>query len=269
MTAAPILVALANPATAQRLMHLAHAIGVAEGRPLHAMHVLTVPRPFPLTTVHGTPELAHATTLLEHAQATATELGGASSAVVEVGRDVPSALAAAVESRGADAVVLGWSDEGGSDSERAFDGLMHRVAAAIGVRMIVAKFRGATPERVLVGLTHSPHLSSVVAVADALEADGAAVDRVHCVAAGTEPDEARAALAGSPGGSEALGTEAVEIVAVDPPERLLLDRASRYDALVIGAVAKAGLARAVFGSRTETVAADAPCSVVVCRAARP
>lgn len=264
MTASPILVALANPATAERLMRLGHALAAAQGRALHAMHVLTVPRPFPLTTVHGTPELARATALLEQAQATSTELGATSSAVVEVGRDVPSALASAVRSRGADTLVLGWSDEGGSASERAFDGLMHRVAAAVEVQMIVAKFRGPTPERVLAALAPSPHLETVIGVADAMERDGATVDRVHCVPRGADATAAIAAL----DVAQLLPSDRVAVIESEPPEALLLDRAARYDALVIGAVAKAGLARSVFGSRTETIAADAPCSVVVCRAGR-
>jgi len=270
-----ILVAIGNPRTVTPLMRLAATLSDAGATPVMAAHIVTVPRQMALSSARSSSEVARGAAVLRDAIIAAEAAGVDADGIVNIGRSVVDGLASAVDSRNADILLIGWSEDTEAEGDagaKAFDKLMHHVASAISCDLLVAKFRSTKSrtggaERVLVPVAASRHMPLVARAVRRLAAAGSEISFLHVV-----PAEAAAAHAHDDvvalleeHGLADLGS--LEVVVAEDAGAEVIARTTGFDLVVIGAVRKAALAEALFGSKAETIAGQAACSVLVARAA--
>lgn len=102
-----ILVPIANPDTAQTLLHLAGTLAREEGGVVMALRVITVPSRTPLS--EGQRQAASERVLLDRAIAQATEEEFEIQTMTRVAREVTQGILDTANEENADQILLGWS----------------------------------------------------------------------------------------------------------------------------------------------------------------
>jgi len=105
-----VLVPIANPATAEALLHLAGQIAQANNGDVLALQVLVVPETVPLEA--GSRHAANEHVLLEHALSFADREQIPLQAVTRAARSVAQGIVGTARDEGVDLIVMGWKETG-------------------------------------------------------------------------------------------------------------------------------------------------------------
>jgi nucleotide-binding universal stress UspA family protein len=266
--AAPLLVGVSNPETADRLVQLASILEALEPREIILTHVATVATQISLTTGQSSPEVVRARDFLQDVMERARAAGVNARALVEVARTVDEGLLAAAESHQAGMVLMGYSDAGEPEDtgkgEERFDRTMHRVARRADADVVGARFRGTEMNRILVPVTEEAPLQVAGLLCRALgRAEGVELTFFHVVEAEDEKDQARDRLGArlEERGVAALGRLQV-VVSEDLVERIV-EEAHQYDLVVVGPSGRPGVLEAIFSSRASRIAEESPATVLM------
>ena len=256
-----LLVGISNPSTMPRLVDLAVRLNLSAGCELVFTHVVEVPRQIGLAAARSSPDVVAGRRLLQEALDRAGEAGVVGEAVVEVGRAAHEGLVAAARSRGADLVMVGYSEppkEADEAGEKRFDRFTHRVARDLAADLIVGKFRGEGADRILVPVEPASDLTAVGLLVGAFMQDRPRTVRfLHVSAEGdraVESDQVRARL--SDAGLAQFGE--LESVSGDAAE-MVLTRAENCDMILLASTPSGSLRGAV----TEAIADGAACSTLL------
>jgi len=265
-----LLVGIHNPATIPALMALAAEVHQATQCEVIALHIVTVAAQMNLVAAQDAPEIARARELLHEAVAEGARHGVGVNGLIEVGRETDAGIVAAVESRGADLLLLGYSESPGRSSdgaERAFDRLMHRVARRVTCDVIVAKFRRDTCQSILVPMKTKPLLSTRGLVLRAVaQATGAEMHFLHVLDAEEDEGTNRAAVEAAlrENGLDGLGPLHL-VRATEGALAEVISRCNAYDLVLLGAQGHPSIAEAVFGTDAERIASETTCSLLIVR----
>ena len=265
---APVLVAVSNPETADRLVHLASILEAEEPREIILTHVATVATQISLTTGQSSPEVVQARDFLQEVMEGARGAGVKARALVEVARTVDEGLLAAAESHEVGLVLVGYSDadgpgEVGKEEER-FDRAMHRVARKADADVVVAKFRSSEMKRILVPVTRVSPLHVAGLLCRALAGvEGADLTFFHVVGSEVDRDQAAGRVAGrlEERGVASLGR--LEVAVSDTPVDRIVEEAQHHDLVVVGPSGRPRVLEAIFSSKARRIAEEAPASVLL------
>jgi len=266
-----LVVAVANPHTLPHLMHLASRMAAVGNYRVVATHVVTVRPQISLLSARGSDETLQAKELLMQAMRAGAALGCPVRSVVQVAREVHEGIISAVQSQQADALLLGYSEveEASARGAKAFDRIMHRVARATTVDLVVARFRRKHMHTLLVPVATGVNLPLASLVTRALATDGqAAVTFVHMVRPEEDLDEARQRIEKllAEHGLAELGE--LQVKPAEEPLKAVLEMVESYDVCLVGTEPRAGLREHVFGTWAERLASQASTTVLLVRAAR-
>lgn len=268
--AAPLLVGVSNPETADRLVRLASILQAFEPREIILTHVATVATQISLTTGQSSPEVVRARDFLQDVMEQARAEGVNTRALVEVARTVDEGLLAAAESHQAGMVLVGYSDAEGSgevgneEEEERFDRAMHRVARRADADVVGAKFRGADMKRILVPVAESAPLQVAGLLCRALaRVDSAELTFFHVVGDESETAEARERLGARLEERGVAGLGRLEVVASDTEVDRIVEEAQHYDLVVVGPSGRPRVLEAIFSSKASRIAEESPATVLV------
>lgn len=267
-TNATLLVGISNPATAEQLVRISNILAGTGRWTILLTHVVTVADQISLTTAQSSPDVVRARDLLQQVQAQGREAGVRVRALVEVARSVDEGLLAAAKSHNAAMILVGYSEpetevEDSGEEER-FDRTMHRVARRSAVPVVVAKFRGHQMSRVLVPVTAGAPLQATGLLCRALGGvGGTELTFLHVVSPDASLDAARTGL------EELLKTRGVAslgslrlVTSHDPVEAVVVE-ATGQDLVIVGPSGRPGLLSAIFSNKSQRIAEEAACSVLL------
>lgn len=264
-----LLVGIANPETAPRLMNLAACLAQQAGASVVATHIVRVPPQAPLASARANPRTAAARQLLRAALGQCRCAGQPARGVVEMARQVHEGLLSAADSQRATLILVGLSelDPDRETSQRKFDRVMHRVARGAACPVMVAKFRIPAESRVLLSLPGNPDLDLLEWVVRSLaRRPGTTLQFLHVAARDAKVSDTSSSLEASleQRGLTSLGE--VEIVTGESPLDETLNRAPDYDLVVVGGGASQTFAESVFGSWAERFTVQTPTNVLLVHA---
>lgn len=267
-----LLVGVANPRTASRLMDLGGAVARHAGYNVVATHVVTVPPQAPLSSARDAPRTTAARHLLRETVDAAAAQGAHARGVVEIAREVDGGLVSAATSQHAALVLVGLSEPGHDAAERKFDRLMDRVAKTCPAPLVVAKFRVESAREVLVLIDDETDLATVGTLAQALVTGRGATARfLHVVEGDADSEECRRRLAQRLTGHGLQDLGELEIASGADLIETALTRANEHDFTVASSTAHPSLSESIFGTWAERLATDAERNVLVvhpCRTGR-
>jgi glucosyl-3-phosphoglycerate synthase len=263
-----ILIPVANPATAEELIHIAAGLLDPGQGELTALGIVEVPEGMPLS--EGATRARHARRLLQRVLDYAPE-GVAVHPIVRIGRRAAEGIVEAAAEQEADLIIFGWGGRSaGHESNRgAVSPTIDEVVREAPCDIAVVKQRGASPVgRVLVPVRGGPHAELALRFADALARYHAAeLVVVHLVPPGiTLAIRAQAERAlGSFIKDSANGRGTPLLREAANVRNAILREAESADIVVMGATATphADGGGAAFGALPEAIAQRATSTVVV------
>jgi nucleotide-binding universal stress UspA family protein len=257
-----VMVAVANPNTVEPLTRLSCAIARQRGTAVIALHVVKVPAQLPRS--EGRRFLDRGERLFDTAVKIGEEFKVPVYGALWVSSDIHQGVLEAVAEKRPSLVVLGWR---GYTRARArffgttLDPILLRAEADIA--LLRWRNRQGKLERVLVGVTASPHARLAVEIGQALESELKAKCRyLHVIKRGTAMDQAteRAFLAEVTGDKPGLD---LEIVQARSTAQGMIEASAEVDLVILGAVREGLLSQLLFGEKTRAVARRARRSVLL------
>ncbi|MGD8362188.1 MAG: universal stress protein [Gemmatimonadota bacterium] len=265
---ATLLVGISNPATVEELVRLSAKLAEAGHWKILLTHVVTVANQISLTTGRSSTEVVRARDLLQEVLSRAEATGMDVGALVEVARSVDEGLLAAADSHHAEMILVGYSeaeteaDDGGT--EERFDRTMHRVARKGTTDTVVAKFRREGMGRILVPVAADAPLQVTGLLCRALgRAAETSLTFLHVVESGASMDEARRRIEGRLEERGVASIGPLIVVASQDPVEAIVETAAEYDLMIVGPSRRPGLMKAIFSSRAQKIAEEAPTSVLL------
>jgi glucosyl-3-phosphoglycerate synthase len=271
---ARILIPVANPSTAEELMHLGADLLEPRAGEITALGIVEVAEGVPLS--EGATRARHARRLLQKVLGFGPP-GTAIRPIVRIGRRAAEGIIETCRDEESDLIIFGW----GGKSRTAPNGLtlgstIEEVVRDAPCDVAVVKQRGAHEiRRILVPVRGGPHAELAVRFAAAIAArHDAELVVLHVVPPGislavrAQAEHALTSFNRIHGGERAVGLlrEATNV------RNAILREADRSDIVVMGAAATPAAADGspyLFGSLAETVAARARATVVVVRTREP
>jgi nucleotide-binding universal stress UspA family protein len=272
---ARILIPVANPATAEELIHLGAAMLEPRTGSLTALGIVEVPEGMPLS--EGATRARHARRLLQRVLDYAPE-GTTIHPIVRIGRHASEGIVEAATEQEADLIIFGW---GGRSSGREGRGSSLRGPAPVMSPTIdevvreapcdiaVVKQRGTAEIRsILVPVRGGPHAELAMRFAGTIaERHGAMVRVLHLIPPGvTEAVRAQAERALQSFVRQQLGATGEPVLREAANVRAtILREAEQADLVVLGASATPGgdVGGQLFGGLPEAIALRARPTVVV------
>jgi glucosyl-3-phosphoglycerate synthase len=163
-----ILIPVANPATAEELIHIAAGLLNPKQGELTALGIVEVPEGMPLS--EGATRARHARRLLQRVLDYAPE-GVTVHPIVRIGRRASEGIVEAAAEQEADLIIFGWGGRsaGHESSRPPLSPTIDEVVSEAPCDIAVVKQRGATEvERVLAPVRGGPHAELAIRFADAL-----------------------------------------------------------------------------------------------------
>ena len=275
-----ILLPLSNPATEKALLRVGTAMAKARRARLHLAHVVSLPRQTPLEA--GRMEFeqmrSERETLLDVASRRASEQGIRARTNTLVAHSVPSALLNIADIEQTDIILMGWRGDVRGPLSRGTK--MAGVAKAADRNIMVLKDNGLNKVgRILVPVGGGPHTKLGLKVAQELASQwGATVTAMTVKLDGSYSDATSAFDPKSRQFLHNFGEEFVrdilkevgvtaEIVSVVDTNisRGIINLATDYDLIVIGASDEWAVRQWLFGSIPDKVANNASVSVLMVR----
>jgi nucleotide-binding universal stress UspA family protein len=263
-----LLVGISNPATAGKLLRLSTILAAAGGWKIVLTHVVTVASQISLTTGRSSPEVVRARDFLQGVQSSAAARGVEAGALVEIARSVHEGLLAAAESHRAEMILVGYSEAdteiADTEEEVRFDRTMHRVARKAPADTVVAKFRREGLRRILVPVAAEAPLRVTGLLCRAFSRlDEATLTFLHVVEPEASMEEGRRRMTDhlAERGVAAFGS--LVVVASNDPVAAVVEAAADHDLVILGPSGRPGLMTAIFSSRAQKIAEEAPCSILL------
>ncbi|MDJ1430885.1 universal stress protein [Halostagnicola sp. A-GB9-2] len=261
-----LLVPVANPETADRL--LTTAVDIARDRDLEILVLNVVDVPMQLTLEQAQDELdveSHEE-IVQYAVDIVREADVPVMGRVRFGRDVAGGVIDVAESQGVDAVLLGWR---GRPRRRdvVLGSYIDEVLANAPCDVYVKRIDRdqASVDSILVPVAGGPNTTDAATVAGTLaRANDASVELVHVVADRTEEtvEAGRELLTRT--SSELGAVESVsETVLEGPVVETITERADDHDLIVIGAAESGVLRRVLVGNVPEEIGREADSAVIM------
>jgi len=276
-TAAPrreekVLVATANPETAEALMRVGAALAGPRGGRLIALHVLTVPMQTPLTAAW--PLVGKVTPLLEAAVRLEERLGVDVSPLVRLAHQPYQAIVETAEEREVDFVVLGWRGSSGG-SYAVLGSNIDKVVKFVPCNVVVAQHTVRVPAgRVLIpiaDLSNAPVMCALGLAMFDRSAAGGMVELLHVVPPGTGKQEierrAREIMELLEDVREVdAGLDPRLRVSVEPASDVvshIVSRTHESDLLIVGSSQETWLRRKILGEKPYLIAHRSHCPVIM------
>ncbi|GAB7018172.1 universal stress protein [Halostagnicola bangensis] len=261
-----LLVPVANPETADRL--LTTAIDIARDRDLEILVLNVVDVPMQLTLEQAQDELdveSHEE-IVQYAVDIAREADVPVTGRVRFGRDVAGGVIDVAESQDVDAVLLGWR---GRPRRRdvVLGSYIDEILADAPCDVLVKRIDRdrESVDSILVPVAGGPNTTDAATVAGTLaRAHEASVELVHVVADRTEEtvEAGRELLTRT--SSELGAVESVsETVLEGPVVETITERADDHDLIVIGAAESGVLRRVLVGNVPEEIGREADSAVIM------
>ena len=265
---ATLLVGISNPATARALVGLSTVLAEAGQWRILLTHVVTVASQISLTTGRSSREVVQARDLLQGVLSGIEAAGVEAGALVEVARTVDEGLLAAAESHRAAMILVGYSEADteveARGTEEQFDRTMHRVARKGTTDTVVAKFRGEGMGRVLVPVAAEAPLQVTGLLCQALgRSAGTSLTFLHVVDPDASTDEARRRIEERLEERGVASIGSLRVVAAGDPVEAIVSAAADHDLMIVGPSRRPGLMKAIFSSRAQKIAEEAPTSVLL------
>ena len=269
-----VLVPIANPETAGRLLDSAIDIARARSERIVVLHVVEVPPQLPLSEGDSLlDDEGSEERLLESAVEQATEAGVPVDSRIRYARDIATGIVSAVEDHDAGTLLTGWR---GRPRRRdiVLGSFLDRILGDAACDVIVKRIRRPSTEidSVLVPVSEGPHAELAVDTAGAIAVQRNASVRLLYVlspdAPGAAESEAETLIENS---SSRLDGTAVDVESTvlrsDHVAGAVTDETPHHDLTVLGTTRDPFLGRKLVGSVAEGVGRAASSSVMLARKA--
>lgn len=264
-----LLVPVANPETADRLIDT--AIDVARDRDLEVLvlTVVTVPMQLSLEKARADLEVDEAEAVVRDAVETVRKTGLRATGRVRFGREVPTSVLAVAEDESVETILLGWR---GRPRRRdvVLGGHIDTVLSKASCDVLVKRIDrdDGTISSVLVPVAGGPNTTFAAETAGAIAREhDAGVELLTVLSSDHDESAVRDARELLDGTVSALGSvPAVDrtVLAGDVVDTIV-DRSSRHDVTVVGAAERRLLRRVLVGDVPEAVGREAESAVVMAR----
>lgn len=266
-----LLLPVANPETADRLMDT--AIDIARGRSMRLViiHVVEVPAQLPLSGGDRLVEEAgEERQLLEHATQLAKEAGVDAEDRIRYARDVAKGIVGAVDTHDADALLMGWR---GRPRRRdiVLGSFLDKVLGNAPCDVYVRRIRTPTAPigSILVAVGGGPHDELATELAGTIAAQrDATVHLLHVHetgASGLDREEATTVLEDRRANLDEEVDVTTEVVEAEHVAGAITDATAHHDLALLGATQDPILKRRLVGSVAQGVGRASACPVIVTR----
>jgi len=262
-----IMLPVANPENAARLMDYAGKIARARDGEILVLNMVTVPGQTPLS------DAAEFVDSAEDAIITAmtnSPEGVPVHSTVRLGRNTARGILTGIREHGSDMVILGWrgSSRRGFALGSTIDPVIEKAACDSMVIKLHSNGEHTKPKRILVPLAYAPHSYLALDIAGILaDEPDSQITLMHVVRKDAERQSAQRNMEVF---LKALGDNvqkgSVKIVGPGDVRSLILQEAENHDLLIIGATRESGLQQLVFGSIPEQIARRSKKTVIMVKA---
>ena len=266
-----VLLPVANEATARRLADLATLFAMPHDGELFALNVISVPRQIGVSD--GRAFLRQSRPILEEVISVGQEHDIPVRTMLRLGRDVGDSIISAARARKADLMLLGWPGYTYSKGQ-AFGTIIDLMSKNPPCDLAVVHLRkSGLPGRILVPVAGGPNtrlaLELALTEAEAIEQRTGTLPEVIALnimpngSDGNKLEQRRLDLLRD------LGIDGwpieLRIVASDDVGQAILDEASEFEQIIIGASEEGLLEQSLFGSIPQRVAEEALSTVIMAK----
>jgi amino acid transporter len=266
-----VLLPVANEATARRLADLATLFAVPHNGELFALNVISVPRQIGVSD--GRAFLRQSRPILEEVISVGQEHNIPVRTMLRLGRDVGDSIISAARARKADLMLLGWPGYTYSKGQ-AFGTIIDLMSKNPPCDLAVVHLRkSGLPSRILVPVAGGPNtrlaLELALTEAEAIEQRTGTLPEIVALnimpngSDGNKLEQRRLTLL------KDLGIDGwpieLRIVAANDVGQAILDEASDFEQIIIGASEEGLLEQSLFGSIPQRVAEEALSTVIMAK----
>lgn len=262
-----IMLPVANPENAARLMNYAGQIARAKDGEILVLNMVTVPGQTPLSDAAKFVDTGEDAII---AAITNSPEGVPVHSTVRLGRSTARGILTGIGEHGSNLVILGWS--GSSRREFALGSTIDPVVEKAPCDSMVIKLKangsGGKPKRILVPLTYVPHGYLALDIAGILaDEPDSEITIMHVIRKESERESAQRnmeTLLRLLGEKEEKAS--VKIMGPGDVDDLIIGEAENHDLIIIGATRESGLQQLVFGSIPEHIARRCNKTVIMVKA---
>jgi len=263
-----ILLPVANPDNASRLMNYAGKIARAKGGEILVLNMVTVPDQTPLSEAAKFVDTGEDAII---AAMTNSPEGVPVHSTVRLGHNTVRGILTGIKEHKSDLVILGWS---GSSRRREFslgstlDPVIEKAPCDIVVIKLNMDEQYSKPKRILVPLTYVPHGYLALDMANMLaDEPDSQITILHVL---RKEADRKTAHRNMEVFLKALGDNAekgsIRIVGPGQVDELILAESENHDLIILGATRESGLQQLAFGSIPEQIAQQCKKTVVMVKA---
>lgn len=262
-----IMLPVANPENAARLMDYAGKIAKAKDGEILVLNMVTVPDQTPLseaTVFVDTAEDAIITAMTNSPEGVPVH------STVRLGRSTVKGILTGIREHESDMVILGWrgSSRRGFALGSTIDPVVEKATCDSMVIKLHSDGDQAKPNRILVPLAYAPHSYLALDIAGILaEEPDSQITLMHVIRKDAERQSARRNMEVF---LRALGENAhkglIKIAGPGDVRDLIVQETENHDLVVIGATRESGLQQMVFGSIPEQIARRCNKTVIMVKA---
>ena len=262
-----VLVPIANPATAENLLHLAGLLATGEDAEVIALQVATVPEQIPLEA--GRHQAETSRVLLDLATTRAQEDSFAVQTMTRVAHSVQQGILDTAQEEKVDLILLGWrgyTRSAGASMGPIIDAVIRDATSDV----IVAKGnRWENVKKILLPTAGGPHAPIAARLAMAIEkSSGAEVTAIYVQLGRATPQqmqENKERIAKTLDGLEFCQPPKQKVILADSVVEGIIRESEDHDLVLLGASDEGLFDQFVFGSIPQQVAARVPKTAVIVR----
>lgn len=270
MSQSRLLVPVANPETADRLLDTAIEIARDRDLEIHVLHVVTVPMQLSLEHARRSLDTDEGESTVEYAVEQAQAADVPATGRVRFGRDVARSILNVAGSTDAETILLGWR---GRPRRRDvilgsyIDEVLANASCDVAVKRIDRE--GGDVASVLVPVAGGPNTEYAAELAGAVaRGNDASVELVTVVSPGAGDDavaDGRDLLTRTSPSLGAVETVTETVLRGDDVVETIVDRSSDHDVTVVGAAEDGLLQRVLVGSIPQAVGRQADGAVIMAK----
>jgi nucleotide-binding universal stress UspA family protein len=262
-----IMVPVANPENAARLMDYAGKIAKAKDGEILVLNMVTVPEQTPLSEATDFVDTGEDAIIAATAN---SPVDVPVHSTVRLGRNVARGILSAIREHNSDMVILGWR----GSSRRNFalgstiDPVIERVPCNSMVIKLDASKSQSKPKRILVPIAYVTHSYLALDVASILaDEPDSEITLMHVIRDESQREKAQEDMQSL---LESLGEKAnkgsVKVMEPGQVDDLIVQESKNHDLVIIGATRESGLQQLVFGSIPEQIARRCDSTVIMVKA---
>ncbi len=260
-----VLVPIANPATAGRLLRIAGRLAQSQGGDVLALQVVVIPESVPLEAGRRRAQAGRA--LLEKALRLANEENLPVQTITRVAHSIVQGILDTAADEGGDVILMGWQNATRSRTTSpgpVVDGVLRNASCDV---LIVRGGDTTLPKKILVPTAGGPHARVAAQIATSLaEAFGATVTLLGVQSGPATPqqmEENRRRVAETLEGFDLERLPEQKVVLASGVVEGIVKEAQEYDLVLLGVSEETLLDRFVFGSVPLQAAARVPAAILV------